>query len=186
MCGAARRIIRTVCSRLISIVLRQSSSVLSSRRRPPVDPPTLLTSTSMPPCAETAASTSCWACFGTVVSATTAVTEAAVSRNFAACSSSTDWVRAEMTRWQPSEANEAAVARPMPRLAPVMSTTAPFSFRSIVQAATGENKAAPTGASARSLRPSRSTARKTRRKFMPARPATASSDHPLRNISARR
>src|SRR5215469_8383388 len=131
ICGSARRIIRTVWIRFRSMALRQSSSVLSAMRAPPPPPPTLLIRTSIPPKAATAAWTSPAASSGLLTSAAWAATSAVIARNAASASASGPAERAESIKRQPSAANALAVARPIPRLEPVISTILPASFRSM-------------------------------------------------------
>src|SRR5215472_14902055 len=131
ICGSVSRIIRTVWIRFRSMALRQSSSVLSAMRAPPPPPPTLLIRTSIPPKAATAAWTSPAASSGLLTSAAWAATSAVIARNAASASASGPAERAESIKRQPSAANALAVARPIPRLEPVISTTLPANFRSM-------------------------------------------------------
>src|SRR5580704_6577907 len=131
ICGSASRIIRTVWIRFRSMAPRQSSSVLSEMRAPPPPPPTLLIRISIPPKATTAAWTSPAASSGLLTSAAQAATFTVLARNDACASANCLAERAESINRQPSAANALAVARPIPRLEPVIRATLPVSLRSI-------------------------------------------------------
>src|SRR5215471_2690851 len=118
--------------RLRSSAPRHSSSVLSAMRAPPPPPPTLLTRISIPPKAA-AASTSRAAWSGCPTSARQDTTATPSARKAASAAASGAAERADSTRWQPSAAKAWAVARPIPRLEPVIRVTLSFSFRSIAR-----------------------------------------------------
>src|SRR4029453_5854077 len=119
--------------RLRSSALRHSSSVLSAMRAPPPPPPTLLTRISIPPKAAVAASTSRAAWSGCPTSARQDATATPSARKGASVAASGAAERAASTRQQPSAAKALAVARPIPRLEPVIRATLSFSFRSIAR-----------------------------------------------------
>src|SRR5215468_6368263 len=119
--------------RLRSSAPRHSSSVLSAMRAPPPPPPTLLTRISIPPKAATAASTSRAAWSGCPTSARQDATTTPSARKAASAAASGAAERADSTRRQPSAAKAVAVARPIPRLEPVIRATLSFSFRSIAR-----------------------------------------------------
>src|SRR5215468_1206187 len=119
--------------RLRSSALRHSSSVLSAMRAPPPPPPTLLTRISIPPKAATAASTSRAAWSGCPTSARQDATAMPSARKAASAAASGAAERADSTRRQPSAAKAVAVARPIPRLEPVIRATLSFSFKSIAR-----------------------------------------------------
>src|SRR5262245_6138185 len=119
--------------RLRSSALRHSSSVLSAIRAPPPPPPTLLTRISIPPKAATAASTSRAAWSGCPTSARQDATTTPSARKAASAAARGAAERAASIRQQPSGAKALAVARPIPRLEPVIRATLSFSFRSIAR-----------------------------------------------------
>src|SRR5215471_8092801 len=118
--------------RLRSSAPRHSSSVLSARAPPP-PPPTLLTRISIPPKAATAASTSRAAWSGCPTSARQDATATPSARKAASAAARGAAERADSTRQHPSAAKAVAVARPIPRLEPVIRATLSFSFRSIAR-----------------------------------------------------
>src|SRR5216683_1756792 len=94
-------------------------------------PPALFTSTSTPPKALKVASAHCPICVASLTSPGCANTSAPAALSSPAACSSTSAPRAHMLRRIPSSASALAIARPRPRLAPVIIATFPLRPRSI-------------------------------------------------------
>src|SRR5829696_3780961 len=122
--GAAARISRSGARTLSCHWRSQSSSVSNSSGRIH-DVPALLTSTSIPPRRSTQAATIRSPASGFVTLA------ARISASFGAASASPSRSRATSSSRAPSAASRSAVARPMPRLAPVTRQRFPFRPRSM-------------------------------------------------------
>ena len=125
-CGMAASTMRTVPSMSCSKFARQSASVR------PLPPETLETMLSMPPKASAEASTQAFSASPSPTS--TAWPKAVTPLADSAATASFTWssLRAQMATLQPSSASASAMARPMPRLPPVMSALLPFSCKSML------------------------------------------------------